>query len=94
MQRQQDIVVSSGTSNFVPESWTKTYIHWMNIIEDWCVSRQLWWGHRIPAWYCDDCEHVTVAEQDPSQCESCKSKNINQDEDVLDTWFSFRSVAF
>ncbi|MCB0378470.1 MAG: valine--tRNA ligase [Bdellovibrionales bacterium] len=81
-------VVSNETSKFVPESWTKTYIHWMNIIEDWCISRQLWWGHRIPAWYCEDCKHVTVSEADPSQCEKCKSKNIKQDEDVLDTWFS------
>ncbi len=81
-------VVSNETIKFVPEQWTKTYIHWMNIIEDWCVSRQLWWGHRIPAWYCDDCEGVTVAEEDPSSCESCGSKKIHQDEDVLDTWFS------
>ena len=81
-------VVSSETTKFIPDQWTKTYIHWMNIIEDWCVSRQLWWGHRIPAWYCNDCEHVTVAEEAPSQCESCNGKSIYQDEDVLDTWFS------
>lgn len=81
-------VVSNETTQFIPEQWTKTYIHWMNIIEDWCVSRQLWWGHRIPAWYCEGCGEVTVAESDPSECGSCKSKNIKQDEDVLDTWFS------
>lgn len=81
-------VVESGTVQFEPESWTKTYLHWMNNIEDWCVSRQLWWGHRIPAWYCSDCQHITVAEKEPLHCEGCQSKNIYQDEDVLDTWFS------
>ena len=81
-------VVSNESSQFIPEQWTKTYIHWMNIIEDWCVSRQLWWGHRIPAWYCDDCEHVTVEETSPEVCGGCSGKNIRQDEDVLDTWFS------
>jgi len=81
-------VVESGTIRFEPESWTKVYLHWMNIIEDWCISRQLWWGHRIPAWNCADCGHVTVAEHDPSECEKCHKKNISQEEDVLDTWFS------
>jgi valyl-tRNA synthetase len=81
-------VVESGTTQIEPESWTKVYLHWMNIIEDWCISRQLWWGHRIPAWYCDKCGHVTVAETDPAKCESCGSTGIKQDEDVLDTWFS------
>ncbi len=81
-------VVENETIQFVPEQWTKTYLHWMNIIEDWCVSRQLWWGHRIPAWYCDDCDHVTVVESEASQCDGCKGKNIHQDKDVLDTWFS------
>ena len=81
-------VVETETIRFEPESWTKTYLHWMNIIEDWCISRQLWWGHRIPAWYCEDCKHVTVAEADPATCEKCGSVKINQDEDVLDTWFS------
>lgn len=81
-------VVETGTTRFEPESWTKTYLHWMNIIEDWCISRQLWWGHRVPAWYCDQCAHVTVAEVEPTQCEKCKSDKIRQDEDVLDTWFS------
>jgi valyl-tRNA synthetase len=81
-------VVESGTIKFEPESWTKTYLHWMNIIEDWCISRQLWWGHRIPAWYCQDCGHTTVAESAPSGCEKCHSTKLQQDEDVLDTWFS------
>lgn len=81
-------VVESGTIRFEPESWTKVYLHWMNNIEDWCISRQLWWGHRIPVWYCTNCDHHTVAEVDPSTCEKCGSKTISQDEDVLDTWFS------
>lgn len=81
-------VAESGTIQFEPESWTKVYLHWMNIIEDWCISRQLWWGHQIPAWYCADCQHITVSETDPTECEQCHSKNIKQDEDVLDTWFS------
>ncbi len=81
-------VVESGTLRFEPESWTKTYLHWMSIIQDWCISRQLWWGHRIPAWTCTDCGQLTVAEEDPSQCGHCGSSKIQQDEDVLDTWFS------
>ena len=81
-------VVESGTVKFEPETWTKTYLHWMNNIQDWCISRQLWWGHRIPAWYCDDCGHIVVSEKDPSECENCQSKKLRQDEDVLDTWFS------
>src|SRR5690606_25431555 len=81
-------VIKSGAITFEPENWSKTYLHWMENIEDWCISRQLWWGHRIPAWYCEDCKHITVAETDPTQCEKCKSQKIKQDEDVLDTWFS------
>ena len=86
-------VVETGTVRFVPESWTKTYLHWLSIIEDWCISRQLWWGHRIPAWYCSDCDFITVpekmaAEKDVTQCEKCQSQNLRQEEDVLDTWFS------
>jgi valyl-tRNA synthetase len=81
-------VVESGSTRIEPESWTKVYLHWMNIIEDWCISRQLWWGHRIPAWHCADCKEITVSESTPSECHSCKSKNISQEEDVLDTWFS------
>jgi valyl-tRNA synthetase len=81
-------VIESGTTEIDPDSWTKVYLHWLNIIEDWCISRQLWWGHQIPAWYCQDCHHVTVSELSPTQCEACQSFNIKQDEDVLDTWFS------
>ncbi|MGE0764509.1 MAG: valine--tRNA ligase, partial [Bdellovibrionales bacterium] len=81
-------VVESGTIQFEPDIWTKTYLHWMNIIQDWCISRQLWWGHRIPAWTCGACGKQTVAEEDPSVCEHCGDKNLKQDEDVLDTWFS------
>jgi valyl-tRNA synthetase len=82
-------VVETGTIRFEPEMYTKTYLHWMNIIEDWCISRQLWWGHRIPAWTCGNCQHITVSETDPSKCEKCgHGEALSQDEDVLDTWFS------
>jgi len=81
-------VVESGALRFEPESWTKTYLHWMSIIQDWCISRQLWWGHRIPAWNCGTCKKITVAEIDPTECQHCKAKNLTQEEDVLDTWFS------
>ena len=81
-------VVESGTLKFEPESWTKTYLHWMNKIQDWCISRQLWWGHRIPAWECEDCHKIMVAEETPEKCTECQSKKLVQEEDVLDTWFS------
>ncbi|HCB01185.1 MAG TPA: valine--tRNA ligase [Anaerolineae bacterium] len=71
----------------VPERFEKTYFNWLENIKDWCISRQLWWGHRIPVWYCDD-GHMTVTREDPTQCATCGSKNIRQDDDVLDTWFS------
>ncbi|MDR0463640.1 MAG: valine--tRNA ligase, partial [Treponema sp.] len=77
-----------GEIVFYPKKWENTYKHWMENIRDWCVSRQLWWGHRIPVWTCADCGHLTVARNDPESCSSCKSKNIEQDPDVLDTWFS------
>jgi valyl-tRNA synthetase len=80
--------VESGKTKFVPELWTKTYMHWMTNIKDWCISRQLWWGHRIPAWYCAACEHVTVAREDVSACGKCGGSDVRQDEDILDTWFS------
>ncbi len=80
--------VKAGRIRFVPEQWTGTYYQWMEEIRDWCISRQLWWGHRIPAWTCSSCGHITVSETDPDLCESCGSPNIHQDEDVLDTWFS------
>ena len=81
-------VVEDGEVKFVPERFSKTYLNWMYNVRDWCISRQLWWGHRIPAWYCDDCGHVTVSKEDATECEACHSKNIEQDPDVLDTWFS------
>ena len=81
-------VVKDGKIKFVPEHFTKTYMNWMENVHDWCISRQLWWGHRIPAWYCDDCGKITVSRTDPCECEHCHSKNIHQEEDVLDTWFS------
>ncbi|MBE7454866.1 MAG: valine--tRNA ligase [Kofleriaceae bacterium] len=80
--------VESGKTRFVPELWTKTYMHWMTNIRDWCISRQLWWGHRIPAWYCDACDHVTVARVDPTTCAGCGGAGLRQDDDILDTWFS------
>ncbi len=81
-------VVEDGRIRFIPENWTKTYFEWMYNIRDWCISRQLWWGHRIPAFYCSDCGHTTVARQDPESCARCRSPRIAQDPDVLDTWFS------
>jgi valyl-tRNA synthetase len=81
-------VVEDGEVKFVPERFSKTYLNWMYNVRDWCISRQLWWGHRIPAWYCEDCGHVTVSKEDATECEACHSKNIRQDPDVLDTWFS------
>ena len=80
--------VTSGKTKFVPERFTKQYMNWMENIRDWCISRQLWWGHRIPVWYCEDCGEMMVLREDPSCCSKCGSKNIHQDEDVLDTWFS------
>ena len=81
-------VVNDGTIKFVPERFTKTYINWMENVHDWCISRQLWWGHQIPAWYCDDCGHINVSREDPSKCEKCGSTHLTREEDVLDTWFS------
>ncbi len=72
----------------LPEGWENSYFSWMENINDWCITRQIWWGHRVPVWYCDDCGEVTVAREDPDKCSSCGSANISQDPDVLDTWFS------
>ena len=77
-----------GELRFVPERFDKTYLHWLEGIRDWCISRQLWWGHRIPAYYCGDCGEVTVSKEAPSKCPKCGSVHLKQDEDVLDTWFS------
>ena len=81
-------VVEDGTIKFVPERFSKTYLNWMYNVRDWCISRQLWWGHQIPAWHCADCGHTTVSREDATECEACHSKNITRDPDVLDTWFS------
>ena len=80
--------VQDGSTKIIPERFTKVYYNWLENIRDWCISRQLWWGHRIPVWYCDDCGKMTVAREDPTECQHCHSKKIHQDEDVLDTWFS------
>lgn len=80
--------VRDGRTRIVPEAWEKTYFHWMDNIRDWCISRQLWWGHQIPAWTCAACEQITVAREDPSACAHCGSDALTQDPDVLDTWFS------
>lgn len=81
-------VVKNGETKFVPERFDKTYFNWMENIQDWCISRQLWWGHRIPVYYCQDCGEMMVLEDAPSKCTKCGSTNIEQDNDVLDTWFS------
>lgn len=81
-------VVKDGETKFVPDRFSKTYLNWMENVRDWCISRQLWWGHQIPAWTCADCGHITVSRQDACRCEKCGSENIERDPDVLDTWFS------
>jgi valyl-tRNA synthetase len=81
-------VIESDKIQFIPDRWTKVYFDWMHNIRDWPISRQLWWGHRIPAWHCQDCKAITVARQAPTACSRCRSTHITQDEDVLDTWFS------
>lgn len=80
--------VENGETKFVPQRFEKIYFHWLNNIRDWCISRQLWWGHRIPAWYCDDCGEITVSKETPNTCCKCGSQHIHQDPDTLDTWFS------
>ncbi len=81
-------VVREGETRFVPERFSKTYINWMENVHDWCISRQLWWGHQIPAWYCGDCGHINVSREDPAKCEQCGGTHLTRDPDVLDTWFS------
>ena len=80
--------VEKGEIKFVPERFTKNYINWMKGGRDWCISRQLWWGHQIPAWYCDDCGETVVAKEAPSVCPKCGCTHLTQDPDTLDTWFS------
>ncbi len=81
-------VVKEGETKFVPDRFSKTYLNWMENVRDWCISRQLWWGHQIPAWTCAECGHITVSREDACACEKCGSVNIERDPDVLDTWFS------
>ena len=81
-------VIKDGTIKFVPERFSKTYLNWMENVHDWCISRQLWWGHQIPAWYCDACGHINVSREDPTKCETCGCTHLTREEDVLDTWFS------
>ena len=81
-------VVKDGRIRFVPDRFTKIYNNWMENVHDWCISRQLWWGHQIPAWYCADCGHINVSREDPTKCEKCGCTNLTREEDVLDTWFS------
>ena len=81
-------VIKDGTIRFVPERFSKTYLNWMENVHDWCISRQLWWGHQIPAWYCDECGHINVSREDPTKCEKCGCTHLTREEDVLDTWFS------
>ena len=81
-------IVKDGGVRFVPDRFTKIYNNWMENVHDWCISRQLWWGHQIPAWYCADCGHINVSREDPTKCEQCGSTKLTRDEDVLDTWFS------
>ena len=80
--------VRDGRVRIVPERFTKVYYNWLENIQDWCISRQLWWGHRIPVWYCQECGEMTVSRADPTACQHCGSQRSEQDPDVLDTWFS------
>lgn len=80
--------IRSGKVKFIPQKYEKTYFAWMDNVKDWCISRQLWWGHRIPAYYCDDCKEIMVSHEKPAKCTKCGSVSLHQDEDTLDTWFS------
>jgi valyl-tRNA synthetase len=86
--------VKEGRTRFIPKRWENNYFHWMENLRDWCISRQLWWGHEIPAWYCDECNAVVVAEEPPTGCPECAGSSLTQDEDVLDTWFSSQLWPF
>ena len=88
LAKQAIASVVKGKTKLIPPTWEATYFDWMNNIRDWCISRQIWWGHRIPVWYCDGCGQVLVATEDPVQCPACASEKLRQEEDVLDTWFS------
>ena len=88
LAKQAIAAVVKGKTKIVPSTWEATYFEWMNNIRDWCISRQLWWGHRIPVWYCDGCGKVIVSTTDPDRCPDCGGASLRQDEDVLDTWFS------
>ncbi len=88
LAKQAIAAVVKGKTKIVPATWEATYFEWMNNIRDWCISRQLWWGHRIPVWYCDECHKVIVSTVDPDKCPDCGGASLKQDEDVLDTWFS------
>src|SRR5207302_2689424 len=79
--------VEEGRVRFTPERFARVYLDWLRSVRPWCISRQIWWGHRIPVWYCPD-GHITVAETEPDACATCGSRDLNQEEDVLDTWFS------
>ncbi|WP_306738037.1 class I tRNA ligase family protein, partial [Acinetobacter baumannii] len=84
-ERAIDVQKTQEGVQFVPDRFEKIYLHWIENVRDWCISRQLWWGHRIPAWYCEDCGDMTVSREDIHECPKCASKNIQQDKDVLDT---------
>ncbi len=88
LAKQAIAAVVKNKTKIIPKTWEATYFDWMNNIRDWCISRQLWWGHRIPVWYCNDCDKVIVAIEDPKECPDCGNTSLMQDEDVLDTWFS------
>jgi len=88
LAKQAIKAVENGDTKIIPEVWTKTYYDWMHNIKDWCISRQIWWGHRIPAWYCQECKHLMVSMENLETCTKCGSSNIEQESDVLDTWFS------
>lgn len=87
-------VVEQGKIKFVPDRFSKIYMHWMRNIKDWCISRQIWWGHQIPAWFCQDCNHINVSRSEVSSCEKCGSSNLKKDNDSLDTWFSSALWSF